>query len=85
MYDPRPAPHPWVRQDGGPAGFADQRERVERSERVLRDVRRAVVGDVPVERVFLGRHDAGLDHRLRDVRACDQVVAGFDADRALGR
>ena len=62
-----------------PAGVADEPQRVHRVERVLRHVGDAAVGDEPVEGLLLGGDDPRLDHRLRDVGAGDEIVAG---DRA---
>ena len=82
-----PLPHPGVREHADAAGPPDQRERVERMQRVLGHPGAPAVGDELLgERGLLVRHDAGLDHRLRHVRAGDRVTAGdlahaFEVDR----
>ena len=58
-----------------PPGPLDQLHGADRVERMLRDVRDAVVADVAVEGLLLGGHDPGLDHRLRHVRPRDQAAA----------
>ena len=78
------APHTGMRQDAGAARLGDQRQRVERVEGVLRHVRDPAVGDEPIERLLLRRHDAGFDHRLREMGPRDQVVAGDRADAFEG-
>src|SRR5207248_8580225 len=74
---------PVIRERADARGPGGQRNGVERSERMLVHSGAPAVGDELLsERVLLGGDDAGLHHRLRDVRP-DDVAAARDLPDAL--